>query len=73
MKTTRIIGIVLSIIGGLASIVFGRSAATVHQQLFLTTAAEEAATVRLYTATGIGVAILLFGIFLIVVGRRRDQ
>jgi hypothetical protein len=72
MTGKRIIGIILSALGGIATIIFGLSAATVHQRLFFTRAAEESAAATAYGLTAVGVVVLIVGIVLIAVGGKNE-
>lgn len=69
MSTTRVIGIVLSLLGGVGLLLFGGNAATVHQQMFMTRQDEMTTANMLYALTAVSVLVFLIG--LVMIGRGR--
>jgi hypothetical protein len=67
MPTTRVVGIVLSLLGGVGLLLFGGSAATAHQQMFMTRQDEMATASVLYVLTAVSVLVFLVG--LVMIGR----
>lgn len=67
MSAMRLIGVVVSLLGGAGLILFGGSAATVHQQMFFSRADEMAATNMFYALTAVSVLVLIVG--LVMIGR----
>lgn len=65
----RILGIILTSLGGIAAIIFGLILSNVSNKFFLTSAAEERALITYVILTGVGVITIIIGITMILTSR----
>ena len=65
----RILGIILTSLGGIAAIVFGLILSNVSNRIFLTRAAEERALITYVILTGVGVITFIIGLIMILTSR----
>jgi hypothetical protein len=66
MDRKRIIGIILSVVGGIGSVIFGQHAVTVRDGFFMTEADMNAAAMKAYILVAVAIVVFIVGIVLVI-------